>query len=93
MSRAAKIASVSAGGCALLGYALQQSKSDGRFGSHQTINQGAALPGVFCLADAEKAAKKVLPKVVWGYYCGGADGEVTLRRFAIIFEYRNALVK
>ena len=61
-----------------------------------------ATEELVCVADFEKKAKQLIPKMALDYYCGGADDEQTLRdnmeafkRFvcSVLFEFNTAFQK
>ena len=60
-----------------------------------------ATEQLVCVADFEKKARQLIPKMALDYYCGGADDEQTLRdnmeafkRFVtVLFEFKVALQK
>jgi isopentenyl diphosphate isomerase/L-lactate dehydrogenase-like FMN-dependent dehydrogenase len=53
--------------------------------SHRPMTNVGA-PGVVCIQDFRPLAQRRLPKVVFDYLDGGAEGEVTLRENCRVFE-------
>ena len=51
-----------------------------------SASRAVASPNVVCIADFRPLARRRLPKVVFDYLDGGAEGEVTLRENCRIFE-------
>jgi isopentenyl diphosphate isomerase/L-lactate dehydrogenase-like FMN-dependent dehydrogenase len=51
-----------------------------------TSSRAAAAPRVVCISDFRPLARRRLPRAVFDYLDGGAEGEVTLRENCRIFE-------
>jgi L-lactate dehydrogenase (cytochrome) len=51
-----------------------------------TASRAVAAPRVVCIQDFRPLARRRLPKVVFDYLDGGAEGEVTLRENCRVFE-------
>ena len=51
-----------------------------------TSSRAVASPRVVCIQDLRPLARRRLPKVVFDYLDGGAEGEVTLRENCRVFE-------
>ncbi|MGO9126227.1 MAG: alpha-hydroxy acid oxidase [Terriglobales bacterium] len=51
-----------------------------------TSSRAVAAPRVVCISDLRPIARRRLPKVVFDYLDGGAEGEVTLRENCRVFE-------
>lgn len=59
--------------------ALLSTASGQKVESLATANS-SELAGIFTLADAETAARRIMPESVFAYVAGGAGDEITLRR-------------
>src|SRR6266496_2158457 len=52
----------------------------------QKASRKVASPRVVCVQDFQPLARRRLPKAVFDYLDGGADGEVTLRENCRVFD-------